>query len=637
MSIILPALTKLKLSGFDRLFRENELVVQIGSDLSILLGGNGLGKTTMLQAIIYGVAGELDKEIEPIKARRWGAEYFRGRMSSTNFASARIEVEFLLGDVAFRVERGLARSKVTNAAVGRNGEAWKVYNETAADMQYQLSVCECGNFESFSDFRYLVHRLVYLAEDRRGIMWDLDAQARILMLLNDDLLDERMFREGRNRLVLLDSRKRHNRVRMNDIKEQLAQAPVRITQVGQATTDASDELTKLVHDLRGTVAERQRLEQLEADAQKLVARHRQNVFTLYEHQRQIESNILTGTLQSALADSAIYWHTLLQYGTCPSCGAHNDHLRHLAQERMSHHDCPLCGTPVAQHVTPNVEEDVEAIQSQIAEKLRSAEVAAMRIADVQYDLESIRRTETQLRTDFELRRTDIGGAPSTRGLSPMRMSGEQLVAELRALELDQQSLTQSEEQLRTRLEGEYEQYITVAGPRLERLRGLFGRLATAFLGAEASLESTLDRDDRGLLSLFVPKFGGDIRKAPEDCSEAQRFFLDIAFRMAVLQLTSEMSDSENSFVCETPESALDISYMENAARMFSEFVRLQHGLVASTNVQEHGLAFHLIQWAKAESLDIHVFDLLSHGYPSTVQSESHRLAEVKNTLMELTQ
>jgi hypothetical protein len=73
-----------------------------------------------------------------------------------------------------------------------------------------------------SDFAFVVHRLLYLPESRRLIAWDTDAQIRLLMLLNQDIAVERDFREQRAELKLLDSKKRHFRVAINNANKELA-------------------------------------------------------------------------------------------------------------------------------------------------------------------------------------------------------------------------------------------------------------------------------------------------------------------------------------------------------------------------------------------------------------------------------
>ena len=94
-----------------------------------------------------------------------------------------------------------------------------------------------------------------------------------------------------------------------------------------------------------------------------------------------------------------------------------------------------------------------------------------------------------------------------------------------------------------------------AAGRLETLKERYSSYATAFLGVPCSLVEVTAKDKHLDLSLFVPKFQGHVRPTEQSCSEAQRFFLDIAFRMAMMEVATEGTATQTSFVCETPESS----------------------------------------------------------------------------------
>lgn len=181
--------------------------------------------------------------------------------------------------------------------------------------------------------------------------------------------------------------------------------------------------------------------------------------------------------------------------------------------------------------------------------------------------------------------------------------------------------------------GEPHPYRTGAGSRFSRLQDLFSGIATEFLGIPCLLESISRESNHVPLQMFVPVFNGERRTRPEDCSEAQRFFLDIAFRLAVLRIANELSGLGVTFICETPESALDVSYVDNAAKMFGAFAERGNSIVATTNIQRFGLAQQLLTQARVANLEVAVFDLLDHGRPSTVQGQSDALREIKNEIL----
>ncbi len=79
---------------------------------NIILGGNGLGKTTIMQAVVYGLTGGVTEKIEPEKAFRWDHRYFRGRLNQEDLREAAVTVDFALGRVAFSIVRGFNHSNI---------------------------------------------------------------------------------------------------------------------------------------------------------------------------------------------------------------------------------------------------------------------------------------------------------------------------------------------------------------------------------------------------------------------------------------------------------------------------------------------------------------------------------------------
>ena len=68
------------LTGFAPLF-ENEVDIKLPKGPFVILGGNAMGKTTTLQAIVFGLAGAADDAVEEQKSLRWDAKYFRRRLT----------------------------------------------------------------------------------------------------------------------------------------------------------------------------------------------------------------------------------------------------------------------------------------------------------------------------------------------------------------------------------------------------------------------------------------------------------------------------------------------------------------------------------------------------------------------------
>ena len=187
--------------------------------------------------------------------------------------------------------------------------------------------------------------------------------------------------------------------------------------------------------------------------------------------------------------------------------------------------------------------------------------------------------------------------------------------------------------LATALEKEYATFAEEAAGRLATLKERYSSYATAFLGVPCSLVEIPAKDRHLELSLFVPKFQDHVRPTEQSCSEAQRFFLDIAFRMAMMEVATEATGTKTSFVCETPESALDLSYIENVVSMFERFERNGHTVLLSTNVQRGGVAEGLISSTPLAERHQRIVNLLDIGRLSDVQRQNKQLRKVVAAIM----
>jgi hypothetical protein len=160
------------------------------------------------------------------------------------------------------------------------------------------------------------------------------------------------------------------------------------------------------------------------------------------------------------------------------------------------------------------------------------------------------------------------------------------------------------------------------------MSALYEKYAKQFLAIACTLVP-IESSDRFLnLKLFVPLFNNRIRKTPESCSEAQRFFLDIAFRMALIELISELSKYKGSFICETPEDALDITYTNNVSDMFQLFAwQNKNTLLLTSNIQVEGIAQSILSKVKGKKHKLESFlNLIDIGNLSEVQSSDTGLA-----------
>ena len=162
------------------------------------------------------------------------------------------------------------------------------------------------------------------------------------------------------------------------------------------------------------------------------------------------------------------------------------------------------------------------------------------------------------------------------------------------------------------------------------LKELYQSYASRFLGIECELVLHSSEAKFLDLDLYVPKFAGKYRANPHMCSESQKFFLDIAFRMAMINLAKRLSDSPGSFICETPESALDLAYIDNVAEMFKIFAKQGHNIISTSNLQPGSLAKPILgEYTRKQRLES-TLNLMDYGVLTDVQKD--KLPELQKQL-----
>jgi hypothetical protein len=381
-----------------------------------------------------------------------------------------------------------------------------------------------------------------------------------------------------------------------------------------ATITSEAPLTSFVEDLQQIARTRASVQR---DAQA-VAGDLSNISIEIEELReqieQAEAALIVSFLQEEEREKDLALHKLIENGICPVCGTRQLELRAAAQRYSAAHLCMLCGSEEPHETNP----ELATLRSRLAEKIRSQRAFEQQYRQSSAALERLRREEE--RAQAEINRI--------RFTQPIVTLAERSLPELTTVDLRElkQNLQGQEDELEAQsiilrgdLEREYNQFRNTVDLRLERLRQAYEHYASEFLG----LRCELSEDAEGglvTLSRFIPKFNGTVRDTPESCSEAQRFFLDIAFRMALIDMAS--INGPGTFFCETPENALDMSFVDNVSKMFNHFSRREHTLVLTANIQPGGIAGKLLAIVPVEERASRVLNLLDIGQLSNVHKEA---------------
>lgn len=612
---ILPHLRRFALRSFRPIFNA-DAELRLSKGTNIVLGGNGLGKTTIMQAIVYGMAGGTD-EIEDEKSKRWDHHYFQQRLSADSLDTALVEVAFDLGGHTLELRRGFRHPRVL--AFKTDNEAW-IEDEEQANASFQQALDVFGGYENAKDFTYVVHRLLYLPESRRLIAWDTDTQLTLQVLLNQDISPDFDIDVARQELLRLDSARRHKHVDVGKIQQKLER--LRTARGRRETTKADTETSEAakyqeaVADLQRSGRERLSAERDLNRASVKLSDASNHVEELQEKVDEVEAMLVQRHLSEQELELSLALQKLVEFGLCPACGTRQPNLQAAARQHVRTHSCTLCGS----NITGESDVDLSTLRSRMSEKIRAKTELENEWRSADARVQHLRALEADRQRIVNEIRFDQPVLSLETILEPVETRKELTALSARLIR-EEQDLAAQIDALTKRIEGEYGRFRVSMAARAAKLKETYRQYATDFLGTPCEL-SEIETDDRlVVLMRFVPKFNDVERPTPESCSEAQRFFLDIAFRLALIDIASDPPKGAGTFLCETPETALDLTYVENVVTMLARFAKEGHSSVFSVNIQEGGIGQQLLSTIPKKQRASHVLNLIEIGNLSAVQEQ----------------
>jgi hypothetical protein len=619
--LILPLIHRVVLTGFQPLFRDGIIELNLPDGPFLVLGGNALGKTTMLQAVVFALAGEADWHVEDRTDLHWGTAYFKARLNKA--ADAEIRVEFSLKGTAISVTRKMNSKAVIEVQI--SDKEW-LPESAETDDRYEEVVCKFGAYAQFEDFRYLVHRLCYLGESRRTLLWDQAAQLRAVMLICGDAQMEQEFRVLRTTLKKTDSEMRHAYVDIGKLQTRLNELiPAKKAKSNtrkNGTEDNGAAVAERSGELEGSLAEivKERLARrvtltetrrtlgginAELEQQQTLLAQKSDAFVL-ETLRGVEN-----------ASAALALHKLLVHELCPYCTQKSLDLAQTARSAVERGNCPICQQSLSDAVSSD---EIRALRTQISQHVERQDELQQIINSVTREDAELSSQEIEIRQRLgalvvKLPRVQFAEVSAVVGRSASEMRKRLTITRAHHAQLEAKK-----HNLEAELEEKYEHFSKLRARRLQQLSALAAEYGTRFLGDPCEFVLAPSKQRLSPFSLFVPHFEEKNRESPDSCSESERFFLDIGFRMALVMLAGLLSSSRSTFVCETPENALDLAYTDNVASMFQKFCAEGFSILLTANLQRGGVAKPLLSDYRKTERQRRNLNLITKSELSTVQN-----------------
>lgn len=587
--------------------------------LTLVLGANGLGKTTLVTIMYrmltgpYDIPGLIDNSGELGTTRLQATELSKRRRSVFSdrvFDGARnaeCRLTWSAGSHKIVIERRLADLSILHFIVDG-------MTLPPDEMGYQAQVTSLLNLASFGDWILLLRHLVFYFEDRRALVWDATAQRQILrLLLLPPQLASQWTADERS-ILELDSRVRNLNAALYRVEKDLSVSESKI----EVAADARHELAILEKLQSGDIPLRDRHndEIVELDAYRQKARLaflkadqlREDAFRKLERAKLM----LIRAHFPTQSETASYIYAQLMSGDqCLVCGNHPPvAVKQDLEVRLKTLHCVVCNSEMttgdnlvvgaefadASLVTASGEFDqAKAEAFNTAERLSSAELS--------YEQHITRISE--LNAAIAERSSSMDSL--IRRLPPEEATLQDQRSEMSALRARSAEMQKDLDTKRVAFQNFLEERNREIVVWSKRIKELFNDYAEGFLFESCELFWSPQRAKlgQGGTPFDFPAFeiemsGADFvspvrRSDPEQVSESQREFIDLAFRMALMAIAGHSAGA--TLLIDAPESSLDAVFSSRAAKVLSRFALApgDNRLILTSNLTEGKLVPTLLQ------------------------------------------
>lgn len=659
-NIYLPELISIHLRNYTLYPNGLDYSFDFIKGVNLVLGGNGMGKTTFVNLIKYAIIGNYKNRydfrrtyLEKIIQRRQenAATYFSNRMDSNVITDGKqpfVELTFKIHDAVFHVKRDLQEIRILSVEVnGRtiDGEQitqakYEKLSETEKQpyllYKYEKEVERCANI-TFDDLIVFVNEVLFFGEDHKTIMWNsvssgssYDVQDELFnKYFNDPQLDDAR-QDALRQAKYFDSLSRHRSEDMRAIKKvldkidaakkqsQSNEIPLRIIELKEKIANASALLKQMQKDQKERTT---RIETLENEINLASSR----VVETEKRKAKLES-LRNSQIWETLHPSYYKFERNIRMNhVCPLCNKPNETL--AVKLEKSSDNCFVCGSPIEKHAADDLTQQYKEVQTilnstynYINEKKREISRLEREVKELDNKFEEhssyIRNLNTSLR---ELQYVNAQEVPHGGEIQPFLDEMERLQKE------KDENQQKSIEEAAKAAEISNKMVVEVTENVLQFSR-IFSSYAEQFLGVECKLTYTKLDDDPS--ERFYPVIDGITRKNEEELSESQRFFIDHSFRMAILTFFYQ---TPTFYIVETPDSSLDISYEHNAAKVFLQFLEKPNSIIITSNLNNSTFLRYLIEHSEGY---VDVVGLLDIAKQSMIQNSSEQLkglySEIKN-------
>ena len=648
--VYLPTLKRIRIINYS--LYTNDIDYDFIEGLNLIVGGNGVGKTTFINILKYALIGlyKKDLEIKNYKGeKRFTRESYKNSDSFFKNRTKRldsdvegfVELHFIINETLFIVKRSLYEARLLEAKIIKNGvvsiiegqsinqDSYKDYNSPEKNkdnlqFNYEVNVAKEANLSDFDDFIFFVNQILFFGESRDNVLWKNDVQERLMSAFFNDPEYEKQRKEFEFEAKYQDSLARHTQEEIKAIMRVIKQIN------GNDAGNTDVKKLKLVDEIEALERKLDSIQRKQADVERETKVYYKKTadLSLRLNQKEKEKELYNSQRINRLWKDLnpkyeIFKKQFEINKICPFCNSNlNMHNIKIASE-----ECFFCHTKL----TSSEKED------EIFASLK-LEISNLVSERTKYEKLIIDNENTLKKLDSEFRTLKIQLFDKNTLLRSLNSDGntdneqdfsyQMMMNRIDTLNKEKDEHQKKCENLLDKASKIKERIDENLQKNTRDISNVFTDFAEAFmkLPCYLTLESVQETKSKDKSSqLFFPVIDNVVRYDEEELSESQRFFVDYSFRMSILKF---FYTTGSFYICETPDSSLDISYEENAADIFVKYINSPNVLILTTNLNNTSFIETILNKTKKKK----ILNLFKIGKVSDVQKHHDILKKLSDKL-----
>lgn len=629
-----PTLKRLQLKNFTLYSATPNINLEFGPGVLCLAGANGIGKSTFLAALNFALTGRVPnpdlsfKSIEEYfeHPTDFSAAFFAGRIDESDRDASEVLLEVSLGPRHYRLRRGLfERDQLRSLEIrieGGKSESFESMNDSEKHETFTRLISKDIGVSSFEQFVFLQHFVFTFDERRHLLFWDPRVLERVLYLAfgwapaEANLADSYQRNIERAESLARNAKWQANETRTKLLEIEQMSGVAKKTAASKSVLSDYERLRARIDEVQKQAEDREA--RIRDEALNLSSINVQQLSLREQYNAAFETQLLTMARTAGhplIRDS-------IQAKRCAICGASGEGPAKRIAEKLKLPICPLCDSDIEEK-KPNPEtlESLKKLDLELLKAKRAGEESSSHLKRLREEGMKCRKQQEELAAalgEFEKMNEE-----ALKSLASQK--GEDLQGVLAAFrKVIEERLAQRDEQRKIRdknkkLLAELQKKLAKGYADVEQsFVPSFRELAHLFLGLEVDIR--LEQRAAPSISLVL-EVVGKARRERHELSESQRFFVDIALRMALAKYMA--GDNKATMYIDTPEGSLDIAYEKKAGIMFANFVKQGHSIVMTANINTSQLLINLASHCGEKFMRI--VRMLEWAELSDVQEEEEQL------------